>query len=368
MKQEFYDVVIIGTSPVCMIEALYLHLLGKKVVLIDKSNVPGGAWKAINAAGLGNVDIGCHIMNYNKKAFDFLKEYLDVKLIEMNPQPGKLAFGMKLPYDSSVFKLICFFKDFFLTISKKENKFHSLGKHLKSIVSYIIRPKMIYMFPQNGAYKGLVLKIHQLLEQHQIPVILEKKVEKYIINGDKNIVELGNGVIINTNELVVSSGSELPAIEKGGDLLTFDKEIRKTKHLLLVVKDESDWDFEYYQVWQHPIIDRVNNYTPYIDNHKYPNVSVKAIVALINDDYAYQIGDDQRVMDFFTEKKVMGQGAQLLDSAIIPFIAPHRLHGSIEEINEVLSPDVRALITNNLAYSLNQQIDRWSEVIPKKEN
>lgn len=366
--EKAYDTVIIGTSPVCMIEALYLHLTGKKVALIDQADVPGGAWRAIETAGLSNVDIGCHIMNYDQKAFDFLQNYLNVRLIEMRPQPRKLAFGMSVPYDSWKFKLICFIKDFFPTFYRKDKSFSRLFSHLKSIVSYIIRPKMIYLFPEGGASNGFVMKIYDLLKKEGIEIQLQTEVKSYEIGKECNKLVLSDGDTVTTKELVVSTGSWLPEINEHGTTRTFDSHVRKTYHLLLVVEDPEEWDFEYYQVWRHPIIDRVNNYTPYVKNEAYTGKDVKAMVALVNLGYDYKEGDDQKVLDYFKAKKVVGPEASLLNSTIIPYVASHRLAGPIEEINQTLEPHVRALVTNNLAYSLNKQIERWTKVLPQVNN
>jgi glycine/D-amino acid oxidase-like deaminating enzyme len=57
-----YDVIGIGTSPLILMRAVSLAALGKRVVLCDRSQVPGGAWVAGNLVGFSNVENGVHLL------------------------------------------------------------------------------------------------------------------------------------------------------------------------------------------------------------------------------------------------------------------------------------------------------------------
>jgi len=52
--QTDFDVAIVGTSPVAMLEAIYHAHLGKKVLIVEADEQYGGAWETIAACGLTN--------------------------------------------------------------------------------------------------------------------------------------------------------------------------------------------------------------------------------------------------------------------------------------------------------------------------
>ena len=70
-SSNFYDVVIIGTSPIFMIEAIYQSNMGKKVLMVDEENSVGGAWKSLNIFNFKDVENAIHYLLPNKKAIKF---------------------------------------------------------------------------------------------------------------------------------------------------------------------------------------------------------------------------------------------------------------------------------------------------------
>src|SRR5690348_8271346 len=87
-----FDVVVVGTSPIPLIEALYHSHCGKRVLIIENASVCGGAWKSIEACGIFPVDLGCHTLGNDKKILHFLEEYIGCKMVSMdNPH---------LPFDA----------------------------------------------------------------------------------------------------------------------------------------------------------------------------------------------------------------------------------------------------------------------------
>lgn len=67
-----YDVVIVGSSPVCLAEALYQASQKRTVCVLEKGKT-GGSWKYIDAFGFKNLELGPHVLNgpyVGKKAME----------------------------------------------------------------------------------------------------------------------------------------------------------------------------------------------------------------------------------------------------------------------------------------------------------
>ena len=99
MKKTKYDCVVIGTSPLLLIEALYNSKLGKSVIVIEGKKVIGGSWHCFDKKEIAkNLEIGCHVWQKNKEVSKFLKEYFAIEVEPRFPQPKSIFYGVKLPY------------------------------------------------------------------------------------------------------------------------------------------------------------------------------------------------------------------------------------------------------------------------------
>ena len=67
-----YDYVVIGSSPILVLEAIYQQRLGKKVAVLDDRERIGGAWYVKELFGHTNVEVGCHFISNMSRAYHFL--------------------------------------------------------------------------------------------------------------------------------------------------------------------------------------------------------------------------------------------------------------------------------------------------------
>ena len=99
MKNQHHNVIIIGTSPLAITEAVWHRSKGKSVINLDDKAIAGGAWTTIKHEGIPEVEIGCHIWDVEKGATDFLRTFFGLNLVPLKPQPRLLKKGMSIPYD-----------------------------------------------------------------------------------------------------------------------------------------------------------------------------------------------------------------------------------------------------------------------------
>ncbi len=96
-----YDCVIVGSSPVSLIEALYQEAAGKEVLILEGDSQCGGAWRAIDICGVAHVDMGCHHIGGNSALADFFSA-LGCKVISMSDptqayNPSNAPLGLYFP-------------------------------------------------------------------------------------------------------------------------------------------------------------------------------------------------------------------------------------------------------------------------------
>ncbi len=79
-----FDVVVVGSSPIPLLEALYHFHSGKRVAILEGAPVCGGAWKSIEICGLFPVDLGCHTLGQDKQMMQFFEEYVGCKMVSLD--------------------------------------------------------------------------------------------------------------------------------------------------------------------------------------------------------------------------------------------------------------------------------------------
>jgi len=79
-----FDVVLIGSSPFSLFEALYHSHSGNKVLILEESTECGGAWKGINICGVMHADLGCHQIGHDVQLKSFLEDYAGCKIVSMD--------------------------------------------------------------------------------------------------------------------------------------------------------------------------------------------------------------------------------------------------------------------------------------------
>lgn len=77
-----FDVIVVGTSPFSLFEALYQSHSGKRVLILEEASECGGAWKTISICGIPHVDLGCHLASNDPVLGDFLEVYAGCSLVQ----------------------------------------------------------------------------------------------------------------------------------------------------------------------------------------------------------------------------------------------------------------------------------------------
>ena len=82
--RETFDTIVIGSSPLLLIEALFLEREGHRVAVVEKRNRLGGAWYTMPLWEFESIQVGCHYIERGRRGYAFLREYLGIALEQGN--------------------------------------------------------------------------------------------------------------------------------------------------------------------------------------------------------------------------------------------------------------------------------------------
>jgi UDP-galactopyranose mutase len=88
VETNIYPCVVIGSSPICLIEALYQSTLQEKILIVESDDHIGGAWGTINLFNFADVEIGPHIIYGscdNRSVYRFMSQFLGISMEPVCP-------------------------------------------------------------------------------------------------------------------------------------------------------------------------------------------------------------------------------------------------------------------------------------------
>ena len=171
---DCYDDVILGSSPLMLLHALYLAKTGRVVCIVDRTDDWGGAWQVALLENGEEVEIACHLIEMFPGVYDFLERCSGVPFEPLIAQPIRVhSSGFKVPYDSrllliaSGFRLIAGYCKAWvdLLVGKVEDRNHVINFQMK-LASYF-RYKLSSFFQRPimaGPRDGFVNFLENLLE------------------------------------------------------------------------------------------------------------------------------------------------------------------------------------------------------------
>lgn len=238
-----------------MLEAIYLANHGKRVTIIEKSPELGGAWKTFSHKQYNNIELGCHIWEYNKSSYKFIEDNIGIELKKLNPDPLFIKNNIKLHYNRKEVPVILL-----RTLKHiKEFNFYSLfSEGIYFLKNKLFFRKVDYYYAKNGC-NDLTLKLVSKIK-NQNTIDLEHLEIKKIVSDNNSVELIGDNKSVKCDKLILPSNFELDIninSEKLRLKVGFDKEI----YHCFIVCNKSDLlsDFTYLRFIKHPIFHRVSN-------------------------------------------------------------------------------------------------------------
>ena len=356
-EQQKYDYVYIGTGPITAIDAIYKQMQSKgEVLLIDEKTQVGGAWVAIEVGDFGHLEVGCHIWSYNKKAYQFFRNFLNLELIALSPQPFFVKGNKKLTYD---------YKNAALTFKKIAND--SLRLRFKSLMEFLFKnpsarlpiiPKK-YLYPKGGA-REIQAAIIKALRDREIKMELGQKVVSASKKKGYWQLQSNNGKTYMTKELYLTSTSALERIEFDDRLIEIEHRKVNYSHFHLVIDRKLKQKLSYVRVLDDPYIHRLSDITYQLEKQSDPNQTV-LLVGFFYDKKPVDMSDNSLVEHIFIylkKRNWVGEDVKLVYSQINHFETTYIPNHQIEAINN-LDHTIQLIHTTDLIYGVHRKLKEW---------
>ncbi len=309
--QTDYDVTVVGTSPISMLEAIYHISKNERVLILEADAKCGGAWKSIDICGIANADLGCHLIGTDPKLKEFFKNYFGCKFVCLE-HPDQDA----------------------------------VDSHSHCTNGYYF---------SNGCYE-LVSRLQAVVESRPNAVLLHRKLESIFIDSAREMIELSLGDSRTTTTKLILTPSSQFRVENPS-FTNQDPRGHLYPHLYLLVEEETSSRFTYLN----GIISgmsRAMNLTPFL---KFPRDNLQLIV--IQTHGKNELNNPQKFFDALIDQGYFSPYARIVESATYFY---QQSYMNTTAISHIGGPLVEILDTSSFS-GMIKYLDKWKSVMEPLE-
>lgn len=301
-----FDCVVVGTSPISMLEALYKHHTGNRVLIVEQAAECGGAWKSINICGIMHADMGCHEFGNDQRMAKFLEEYVGCKITANAPkQPNHRGTNYGI-------------------------------------------------YPSTGCYE-LVHNLQRLIEATDIVLLLGHKLESVYIDTAKAIAEVKvKDKRYTTSKLLVTYASEVKIENLGVSQQMPYK--AKYPHVYLLIEDPTPSRFTYI----HPSaqgVSRAMNVTQFVGLE---GTGMQLIaVQVYGENY---LNNGEQILQQFKNLMIVDPNARLMRTENYIYEQSYFNMGSVNQLGPVATAMFEVLNTGHIL-NIGTYAEKWKKAL-----
>ena len=352
-----YDALIIGSSPLMLLEAFYLTVSGKKVLIVEKRDNLGGAWSLLDFFEHKSVESGCHIWYRDKKVYDFLKNDLGLNLEPFSPQPTIVINNKRYPYK---FKTL-------INLSTSIRTFKGVSRIIRSLKSIKDESSIVskYYYPKQGSVE-LMKKLFMIVERMDIKIMKQSEVERIDLKNGQVSVTINKGEKIDCKEVVAASHSELGEVHYKGKVKVIKNNLENSNYNIhMLIEGGLERTFSYIHVFGNDKLIRVGDLSFQLNE----GIGNSLVCLQINPSLFEENGESEETvliaLEELKRQKIISENAKLLKYKFSNYTCQYRNFEETIEVKSKLGSQVRFLNTINLIYSIGREMDRWKTLDEK---
>lgn len=162
---DSFDDVIVGSSPLMLMQAICTARQGHKVAVVDRTDDLGGAWQTARLPTGEDVEIACHLIEVFPGVYDVLERLSGTRFVTLDAPPIRITrggavapyFSRTLMVASGVRLLVGWFKTQFNAVVGRpdRNAMLNFDTKLKSFLRYQL-PTFFQTLEMKGPENGFV--------------------------------------------------------------------------------------------------------------------------------------------------------------------------------------------------------------------
>lgn len=303
-----FDVIIVGTSPICLLEALYRYHSGNSVLVLEKSSECGGVWKTQEICGIPNADISCHIIGKDQKGLHFFEDYLGCQMVSID-HPDQ-------PYNTS---------------TSPNGYYFSEGCH--EMMSHLL----------------------ELIKKTAIVLLLNHHLDSIYVHSDEYVTANVQGQQFMANKLISAQHASFLVENQPPSAKDQHQNSRQYYHLYLLIEDATPPRFVH-QYGGGKDISRLMNLTVFSGL-----TGTQKQLIIVQTQKEWPIVDSDKCLSLLKEKNLVDINARLLSSETYVYEQPQSNKMLLQQAKQ--TPNAVEVLDTSYLHIITKHIPRWTTVL-----
>jgi hypothetical protein len=369
VETNIYPCVVIGSSPICLIEALYRSKLHEQILIVERDGHIGGAWGTISLFNFADVEIGPHIIYGscdNRSVYGFMSQFLGISMEPLSPGPvcvvsGRFLGIKKIQFRHHWLQAISAMVDH-LNLKKNFSFLELKNFYTRTMIAIIKHLLGFYtepLYPEKGCPE-IVGKLAGMLDASRVEIKLNTRVNSLEVDRRSKtaILHTDNSDIVTSKAIVTSHASLTSVYENGAQPIDLNFQTDEYTLIHLLVKDAQPSTFSYVRFNDHEVLVRISDLTRYA-RFDDPSRDLKIIGAHIRS--GYKSPDDlDAIFEFLKTHNYIGREACVVDYKVNDYVDSSLTGKTMEAMGKRYAPVIESLRTDdNLSYAISENLKRW---------
>jgi hypothetical protein len=372
-KTLVYDVVVLGSSPVCLIEAIHRARGGDTVVVLDRATAVGGAWRTVETFGIQDVEISTHIMRPFRRGYRYIESTLQIPMLVMRPQPfwvldkfgllprrTKYAHTWNIVFYRTIAKL--FTREGIKQIIRnpKTNLLGPIATGFIWIWRHLRIGAPLVKYPIGGA-PSFIRKLHGLASQAGVEIHTGTAVRSLFVDvvGRRVVLNTDSGAIVAAH-LYMTPQAHIEQIESTNKQLLLSPQKADSTHLHMIINDPAERSFSFARFQSCSIYFMVSDISDYAKDFYQAHPGCKLIAAWCRDGFTGSRDAIDRALESLKEHGLVGPGARIIDYRASTYASKTLTAEECRSIKDMFGDFIEVLETDNLTLNISDYFERWS--------
>ncbi len=363
LKNKHYDIIFIGAGVISILEAVYQSKLGNSVLIVEKDDDIGGAWRPIDIFGYKNIENAIHYFLHDDIAPNFMKKNLNWELIQTKNKQRlfKIKFidkYIKFPFHNSIGRFLSYLIDP-MFLKKDNNIFVKTLGLLKKI--YQESGQTSY-YVKGGAVE-IIKTVKEVLKKSSVKIELNTNIRSIEIDDNHKIVNLkSDKQSFMCSKLVLTHGARLPKIKSNKKEYSPVEKFHPRPAVHLLVEDNINTKIDQWIFSNNDIIKYVHDLTKFIDEEdRQPDT--KVFVFALHPHIQKSSDIYKNLHNEIMKAGIAGKKSSLKECHWTDVFLPTLYDKDLNHIKNEFSPCISFLKTENFSRGIGYQANKWSSRI-----
>lgn len=364
---ERYDCAFIGTSTISLLEALYQHRRGKRILMVDDQPRIGGVWVSLELFGLHDVENAIHYFIYDRAGIEFMRSVLGWNVIESPRKfrifPAPVLGLRRIRYDNPLSLIAARIREASAGMpDSHRGMLQKAGMLFRALREATTREGRSHYFA--GGTPDMMRHVETLARKAPLDMLLDTSIERLHFDRHAGRVLIGTSRgELNTDCIFITHGARLKNLTTESGTIEVAKEVHRRPQIHLLIRDPAPTQVYEGIFVADNLIKYVHDVTRFTREAAELDHRKKLLVIALQHDCDHSAPLYATVLDKLKSSDIVGKDAALEQAHWYESYLPELSTATLDSLKQDLHPMVDALSSDNFCGAIGLYGQRWQTAL-----